>query len=382
MFMQNTGDSSIWRSLAVAFGDGLAFGVGMKISQSTVRQPAAKAELGSGRLSERIEQLEQQLRQLERIPAAAGTGAFDQKVLEAVVNALEARLQEHAGQVERRLADVEARIALESKALEQQDQTLARRVAQDLAALHEQVVALNREFSEAVGRIIAEQVASQVAAQVEARASASEGRLEARIAAATDQAASRAASQAVVQAVSQAEARSAALERTLEGRVLFVAEQAALKLEALRTSLESEIGANVSGIVDRALAAREDAAEKRYREEMARKDAAIAGLRERMAHLDGSIVDLLGGIGQVCRQAAERIAPPAEGGGEPAAPQAAAPAPEPVPVETPQAESESSEERVPGFAQLERPARLWRVPLVSSMLVALAGCCLVLMRVV
>lgn len=111
MFMQNSGDSSIWRSLAVAFGDGVAFGVGMKLTQSAVRQPAAKAELGSGRLSERVEQLEEQIRQLQRPPAVA-SGTLDQKVLEAVVNALEARLQEHAGQVERRLADLEARIAL------------------------------------------------------------------------------------------------------------------------------------------------------------------------------------------------------------------------------------------------------------------------------
>ena len=52
------GESSLWKNLAVAFGDGLAFGVGVKIAQSSARrrvesappqavpepQPAAPAE--------------------------------------------------------------------------------------------------------------------------------------------------------------------------------------------------------------------------------------------------------------------------------------------------------------------------------------------------
>ena len=35
--MQTSRDSSVWKSLAAAFGDGLAFGVGMKLSQNAAR---------------------------------------------------------------------------------------------------------------------------------------------------------------------------------------------------------------------------------------------------------------------------------------------------------------------------------------------------------
>src|SRR5580704_9414428 len=129
--MENSRDSSIWRSLAVAFGDGLAFGVGMKLTQNagcgstSVAPPAESGTIPDRAAAERLERLEQRLERFERTPAAAlaqgqGAGAFDQKVLEAVVNALDARLNEHTGQVERRLAEFEARMAIELKSLHQQ----------------------------------------------------------------------------------------------------------------------------------------------------------------------------------------------------------------------------------------------------------------------
>src|ERR1039458_7515550 len=40
--MQSSRDSSVWKSLAVAFGDGLAFGVGVKLSQGAARHPETK----------------------------------------------------------------------------------------------------------------------------------------------------------------------------------------------------------------------------------------------------------------------------------------------------------------------------------------------------
>ena len=350
MFMQSTSDSSIWRSLAVAFGDGLAFGVGMKLTQNAARHTGGKVELGSGRLSERVEQLEEQIRQLDRAPVPA-SAALDQKVLEAIVNALEARLHEHSGQVERRLADVEAKIALECKALDQQDQSLARRVAQDIAALHDQVVSLNREFGEAVGRIVAEQVASQV----EARGAVLEARLEGQMAAVADQ------------VVSWTESRSAGLERTLEGRILFVAEQAAVKLESLRTSLDEGLESRVAAAVDRAVTARSQPVERKLREEIERKDSEIAEMRQRLSHLDTNVVGLISGIGQLCRQAAEQIAPPAAACGH-SGEQPSDSAAEPETPETP----------LPGFAQPPKPSGLWRVPLVSSVVVAAGG--LVLMH--
>ncbi len=86
MFMQDNGDSSVWRSLAVAFGDGVAFGVGMKLA----RNAAARG----GRL------------ELAPPPPAP---VFDRKVVEAVVSAVETRIEERAAQLERRIDELEAR---------------------------------------------------------------------------------------------------------------------------------------------------------------------------------------------------------------------------------------------------------------------------------
>src|SRR5437660_103541 len=98
--MQSSNDSSIWRSLAVAFGDGLAFGVGVKLTQTAARQKGAPAHSGPAELPERPAHVEQTVSRVERAPAAA-PASMDQKVLEAIFNALEARLSEHAGQVGR-----------------------------------------------------------------------------------------------------------------------------------------------------------------------------------------------------------------------------------------------------------------------------------------
>src|SRR4051794_38182657 len=106
MFMQSSSDSSIWRSLAVAFGDGLAFGVGVKLSQNAARQigTAQRAE-PAGDLGGRLAHLEQTVKRIEHTPPALAApeqkSGFDQKVLEVIVNALEARLKEQAGQVDR-----------------------------------------------------------------------------------------------------------------------------------------------------------------------------------------------------------------------------------------------------------------------------------------
>src|SRR5690349_11793081 len=41
-YMKPQGEGSIWKSLAVAFGDGLAFGVGVKMAQSAARKRAGE----------------------------------------------------------------------------------------------------------------------------------------------------------------------------------------------------------------------------------------------------------------------------------------------------------------------------------------------------
>src|SRR5580692_8473547 len=133
---QSSRDSSIWRNLAVAFGDGVAFGVGIKLAQGSNRQPSAAPAPAQAALQlpasvqERLDQLEHRLAGIENapppvIPAAPAPAPFDQKVLEAVVNALDARLKEQSGQVERRLTELEAKIAIELKTLERQDHSIA-----------------------------------------------------------------------------------------------------------------------------------------------------------------------------------------------------------------------------------------------------------------
>ena len=64
--------------------------------------------------------------------------AFDQKVLEAVVNALDARLHEHSSQVERQLRDLEARATVELKMLHEQDRSVADGLQARIEELQEQ----------------------------------------------------------------------------------------------------------------------------------------------------------------------------------------------------------------------------------------------------
>jgi hypothetical protein len=270
--MTKSGDSSLWRSLAVAFGDGLAFGAGMKISQNAAsRQPA--------RASAPLEQMEERLRRLELSRQVTAAGV-DQRLVEGLVNGVEARLQEQGAQVDRRLADMETHLAVELKTLDQQDRTLARTVGENIEALRSQVVDLNREFAAQVARIVSEQV-----------------------------------------------------DVVVEKRLREVEE----RLAPLRAQLES-------------------------------KDREIAELRHRTQETDAAVFDFVASMGQMCRETADRI-----GGGRQAAPATAPPlAPAPVPAAVPE-ESEASGVKPPAFAELKRTSGLWRMPMVSSLILAAGG---------
>jgi hypothetical protein len=123
--MQNNRDSSVLRSLAVAFGDGLAFGVGMKLTQGGGRggKPGIAPAADLTPLLERLYTIEGRVGKVERAAIAPSSAAppapFDQKVLEAIVTALDARLLKQAEQVEKRFTDLEARLASELKTLHQ-----------------------------------------------------------------------------------------------------------------------------------------------------------------------------------------------------------------------------------------------------------------------
>jgi uncharacterized coiled-coil protein SlyX len=166
--MQNNRDSSILRSLAVAFGDGLAFGVGMKLTQGGGRGGEAPASDISPAadltpLLERLDAIEGRIGQVERIgkadrvaiaPASAAPAPFDQKVLEAIVKALDARLLEQAGQVERRITELEARLAIELKTL---DQRITQRITQQdhqvVSGVQTHIEELNGQFNDQLAAI-------------------------------------------------------------------------------------------------------------------------------------------------------------------------------------------------------------------------------------
>jgi hypothetical protein len=143
--MQPSRDSSVWRSLAVAFGDGLAFGVGVKLTQAATARTAdvvASPEPNIAPLAGRLEQFERRLAQMEQAPAALPPAPppFDQKILEAVVNALDSRLREQASQVEQRLVELETKIAFELKALRHQDEAMAAAVEDHMEQLQDHFI--------------------------------------------------------------------------------------------------------------------------------------------------------------------------------------------------------------------------------------------------
>ena len=331
--MENSRDSSVWRSLAVAFGDGLAFGVGMKLSQNAPGKAGPAPEPAVGRLT----RLEHRVERIERAPAAVVSGAaIDQPVLEALTQAVEARLQECTALSGRRLAELDVKLALELKALREQDQALAsgaearldelqghidsqvrgllQKVNEDRNALQNQVIALHREFAAAVADIVEEQVANQVEERV--------GTL--------------------------VEQRLADLMRA--------------QLAPLEQELREEI-----------------------RQVNAAKEREVEQLRQCVTESDRKVLDVMLAAGALFQQAARRLNP----ANPPAAnedPLVAAPgsplqghfeAAEPEPPSAPAAQmagpsAPPRDAELPGFAQARKAATAWSIPLITSF-VATAG---------
>lgn len=153
MFMQSRRDPSVLRSLALSFGEGLAFSVGMKLTQNAIR-PAGAEPPDFGPIAARLEQIEQRIQKAER---GREPQQFDHNVIQAVVSAIETRLQEHSGQVERRLGELESAIAAGVQS------TVLKRVEEQAAEFRAQAIDMHREFAGNVARIVAEQVAIRAA---------------------------------------------------------------------------------------------------------------------------------------------------------------------------------------------------------------------------
>jgi hypothetical protein len=112
--------------------------------------------------------------------------ALDRRAMDALVNAVEARLREHGAQFDRRLADLEAGLAIEIDGLRQQEHALSGRAETALEAAHKQwneqmlglwqqrkedMTALRREFTDFQRQFVTDVAASvenQVAFRIEA----------------------------------------------------------------------------------------------------------------------------------------------------------------------------------------------------------------------
>jgi hypothetical protein len=288
-------------------------------------------------------------------PATPVAAHIDQKVLEAVIGAVEARLHEHAGQVDRRFADLEARFAVSHQ---QDRQTAAARVEieQELRALREN---LTRSVAAQSGLYTEQQMLRQ---QNERIVDAVDQRFEDMRQEYNQQIAD------LRQNVSQAfDAQAAAQEQ---------------RFGTLQQSMETRIvNAATAAAVDRI-----DDQLAPLRAEIRQREQELVELRQRLAESESSVLEVILAMGVVCRQAAERVgvsreqsppvptpapvimAPVAEEFAPAIAAQELEPEPKPEPVSTVDPMPIQS---VPEFLNGNgRKTASWRIPLVSSFLVS------------
>ena len=358
MFMESSRDSSVWRNLAVTFGGGLALGaVGMKLTQTALRPADVPARPESNPLTDRLSSMERRLSQVEQVPASPRPAAqpapatIDQKVLEAVIAAVDARLHEHAGQVDRRLADLEARLAI-MQGLQEQDRKAADQVRNEATALR---AGLNRDM-----RQVLDSVSQVVAGQT-------------------------------------ATASELHTLRQQHERILDAAEQRFAEMQQeyrqgiadLRSEMEQSIEARFVTSAAAAAAAQVEEQLAPLRSEVEHKEQELAELRQRLADSEKSVLDIVLAVGSVCRQAAERIGGayeprpvvPAPANAEALPKPEPAPPPDAVPVTAPAAAMETASpaaaavlpariQPVPDFLTESTHRTNWRIPLVSSFLVS------------
>src|ERR1017187_1889749 len=317
--MESSRDSSVWQTLAVTFGGGLALGaVGMKLTQNVRRPAETPAPPDDHPLASRLAEIEQRLARVEHAPAASAQ--LDHKVLEAIVSAVDAKLQEHSLRIDSQAGALEAKMAVELAAQRAQNaagadsakgriEEVQSQFLEQMLVLRTAVVDELNHFGEAVSTLITDQVSVEVSA------------------------------------------RASALDQTIEARIGVAA------AAAVAASLEESLAP--------------------LRAEVAQKERELADIKNRLGESEHNALEVMLAIGQVCRQAAERISGPSHP--SPGAPAEAGDGPDP-PAPTPIAPAPPAVEtngatgiEPPGFTQPTAPGRLWRIPLVSSLLISTAG---------
>src|SRR6266849_6967170 len=148
--MHGTRDGAVWKKLASALGDGLAFGVGVNLSNNAAaRITPARPEMGS--LADRLTGIEQRIEKARHNNTLPG--AFQQKVVEAVVSVVDARLREQAAHLEKRMTDEIAALRAETG---QQIAANRQVAAAENDALQDRMTALHRQFAESIARLVDE----------------------------------------------------------------------------------------------------------------------------------------------------------------------------------------------------------------------------------
>lgn len=365
--MDNSRDSSVWRSLAVTFGGGLALGaVGMKLTQTALRPAEAPPRSEPNTLNGRLSNMERRLEQMEqssapvRAPAASQppSATIDQKVLEAVIGAVDARLHEHAGQIDRRLADLEARMAV-MRGLDQQDRQAAEQLRQEAADFRTALQLEMRQVRESVSRAAAGQMG-------------------------------------VGQELQILRQQQLGMADATEKRFVELRQEHRQGMSDLRHEIEHSVEARMVTAAAAAAAAKIEEQLAPLRSEIQQKEQELGELRERLVESERSVLDVILAMGALCRQAADRINSPRETQAAPpppapAAPEAeslakselAAPATAEATASAPAAHM-AKVETMPVPQALDEPAlapsipdflhesnhRSWRIPLVSSFLIS------------
>jgi uncharacterized coiled-coil protein SlyX len=292
----------------------------MKLTQNVRRPAEPVAPPDDHPLANRLAEIEQRLARVEHAPAPAPSSQLDHKVLEAIVGAVDVKLQEQSLKIESRIAALEGKMALELDALRAQNtagadsnkaciKEVESQFLEQMLVLRTAVVDELNHFGEAVSTLITDQVSAEVSA------------------------------------------RASSLEQTIEARI------GAAAADAVAASLEESLAP--------------------LRAEVEQKERELADIKNRLGDSEHNVLDVILAIGQVCRQAAERISGPSHP--SPGAPSEVGdaphpPAPTPIAPAPPALETNSATGIAPpAFTEKAAPSRLWRIPLVSSLLISTTG---------
>jgi hypothetical protein len=180
-YMKHQGDSSFLKSLAVAFGDGLAFGVGVKIAQSSARKRAeiAPVELPPAPV----------VISVAPAPPAEAAESLDLQLLSKVIASIDAKLAQHLGKVEGRLAHSESQMTADLKALDNrqaQQNSNSQGALEEIHATLTERVALAERAAQSVESRVAGFIEAAVEAAIQTRVQTLEQRLHHDIAEAGD----------------------------------------------------------------------------------------------------------------------------------------------------------------------------------------------------